>query len=65
MMLRLIAIIENPDQRENLRHCINILGEIPCIHKDSVCVTLPRDDARAEKFVELFENYTRHKIQYV
>lgn len=64
MILRLIAIIENPDQRENLRQCINILGEAPCIHRDSVCVTLPSDDARAEKFIELFENYTRHKIQY-
>lgn len=64
-MIRLVAVVENPEQRENLRKCLNILGEVPCIHKDLVCMSCNEQDVKAEKFIELFEQYARHEIHYV
>lgn len=63
-MIRCGAFIENPEQRENLRKCLNILGVEPCIYKDAVCMSFPETDVRADKFIELFEQYTRHEIHY-
>lgn len=63
-MIRCGAIVENPEQRENLLHCLSILGVQPCIYKDSVCLYVPENDDRAEKIIELFEQYTRHEIHY-
>lgn len=63
-MIKLVAVVENPEQRENLRKCINILGVAPCIYKDVVCMHCPEQDVRADKFIELFEHYPRHEIHY-
>lgn len=63
-MIRLVAVVENPDQRENLRQCLNILGVAPCIYKDVVCMHCEDDGEKTEKFIELFEQYTRHEIHY-
>lgn len=62
MTITCMAIVENPQQRDNLCECIEILGGVPCINKEAVSVTLSRDDAKAEKFIELFEHYARHKV---
>ena len=42
-MIRCGAIVENPEQRENLLHCLSILGVQPCIYKDSVCLYVPEN----------------------
>lgn len=65
MMVRCSAVIEHPKQRENLRQCLNILGIVPCIYKDVVSVSFDSEDAGADKFIELFEHYSRHEIHYV
>lgn len=57
------AVVENPTQRENLCECINILKGVPCVTGDTVCVEYDGDKAKAEKFIELFEHYTRHEIR--
>lgn len=54
-MIRLVAVVENPEQRENLRQCLNILGVAPCIYKDVVCMHCEDDGEKTEKFIELFE----------
>lgn len=64
MTITCTAIVENPQQRNNLCECIEILGGVPSINKEAVSVTLSRDDAKAEKFIELFEHYVRHEIHY-
>lgn len=63
-MIRLVAVVENPDQRENLRQCLNILGVVPCIYKDVVCMDCDEQDSRTEKFLELFEQFKRHEVHY-
>lgn len=63
-MIKLVAIVENPQQRENLRQCINILGVAPCIHKDVVCMHCSEQDVQMDKFIELFEQYPRHEIRH-
>ncbi len=64
MMIKCTAILDNPLQRDNLCKCIEILGGVPNINKEAVSVTLSRDDARADKFIELFEQYVRHEVHY-
>ena len=63
-MIRLVAVVENPIQRENLRQCLNILGLQPCIYRDVICMYCPDEGEKTEKFIELFEQYARHEIHY-
>ncbi len=55
------AVVDNPQQRENLCDCVNILGGVPIISGNTVCVEY--EGAKAEKFIELFEHYIRHEIR--
>lgn len=55
------AVVDNPQQRENLCQCVNILGGVPICSGDTVCVEY--EGIKAEKFIELFEHYTRHEIK--
>lgn len=64
MKIKCTAIVENPQQRDNLCQCIGILGGVPDVNKEAVSVTLLRDDAKADKFIELFEHYARHEVHY-
>lgn len=64
-MVKCIAIVEHPKQRDNLCECIRILGGTPCVNKDSVSVSLSSDNPQTEKFIDLFEHYVRYEIQYV
>ena len=57
------AVVENPLQRENLCQCINIVGGVPAISRETVCVDYTGNDQEAEKFVEIFEQYCRHEIK--
>lgn len=55
------AVVDNPQQRENLCQCVNILGGVPRVTGDTVCVEY--EGINTEKFVQLFEHYTRHEIK--
>lgn len=55
------AVVENPQQRDNLKECVQILGGVPNEAGDTVCVEYEGDNA--EKFIELFEHYVRHEIK--
>lgn len=57
------AVVENPQQRDNLKQCIGILGGVPNEAGDTVCVEYEGEYAKAEKFIELFEHYVRHEIR--
>lgn len=57
------AVVENPQQRENLYQCIEILGGVPTVGNNTVCVEYEGENAKAEKFIELFEHYVRHEIR--
>lgn len=50
---------------ENLCECVNILGGVPCVSGDTVCVEYEGETPKAEKFIELFEQYTCHGISIV
>ena len=64
MIIKCTAFLEHAKQRDNLCKCIKILGEVPVVNKEAVSVTLPRGDANADKFIELFEQYSWHDIHY-
>lgn len=55
------AIVENPQQRDNLCQCIGILGGVPIVGNDAVNVEY--EGVNAEKLIELFEHYVRHEIK--
>lgn len=55
------AVIDNPVQRDNLCQCIEILGGKPTESGDTISVEY--EGPNTEKFIELFENYTRHEIR--
>lgn len=55
------AVVDNPLQKENLCQCIEILGGVPTVCNDTVCVEY--EGYNTEKFIELFEHYTRHEIR--
>lgn len=55
------AIVENPQQRKNLCQCVGILGGVPNVAGDTVCVEY--EGINTEKFIELFEHYVRHEIK--
>jgi hypothetical protein len=63
-MIRCGAIVENYEQRENLLQCLEILGVQPCVYKYSICMFVSENDERADKLIELFEQYPRHEIHY-
>lgn len=56
------AVVENPQQRDNLKQCVEILGGVPNIAGDTVCVEYDGEPSKAEKFIELYEHYVRHEI---
>ena len=55
------AVVDNPQQKENLCQCVEILGGVPKCSGDTVCVEY--EGYNAEKFIELFEHYVRHEIK--
>jgi len=59
-MVRCIAYVDVA-QRDNLVQCINIIGGKPIVHKDQVSVEYSGE--KEALMIELFEQYTRHKIQ--
>lgn len=65
MKLKCVAVVDNALQRENLCQCVNILEAVPVIHKDTVRVEVDYPSPKAEKLIELFEQYTRHEITTV
>lgn len=56
------AVLDNNKQIQNLCECIEILGGMPCVSGNTVCVEYHGIKAKAEKFIELFEQYARHGI---
>lgn len=64
-MVKCVAVVENPEQRENLRKCLNIVGVAPCIYKEVVCVSFNETDVQADKIIEIFEQYPRSEIRYI
>ena len=60
------AIVEEPLQRKNLVHCIEILGEKPTEHGNSVSLEYKGDDLNQVKRITLlFEQYTFHNIERI
>ena len=57
------AVLDNLLQRENLCQCIEIVGGVPIVARNTVCVEYSGDDQVAEKLIELFEQYCRHEIK--
>ena len=55
------AVVDNPQQKENLCRCVEILGGVPKCSGDTVYVEY--EGHNAEKFIELFEHYVRHEIK--
>lgn len=65
MVVSCNAIVDNDQQIANLCQCIQILGGVPHVRKNIVCVDYEGDKAKAEKFIELFEHYSRHGITVI
>ena len=59
------AILDNDLQIKNLCECIKILGGKPSVSGNMVCVDFCGSKAKADKFIELFEQYTRHGISVI
>ena len=55
------AVVDNPQQRENLCDCVKILGGVPQLSGDTVCVEYEGENV--DKFIQLFEHYVRHEIR--
>lgn len=55
------AVVDNPQQRENLCDCVKILGGVPQLSGDTVCVEY--EGKNVDKFIQLFEHYVRHEIR--
>jgi hypothetical protein len=56
------AVVENPQQRENLCQCVEILGGVPKCSGNTVCVEYD-EGINTGKFIELFEHYITHEIR--
>ena len=56
------AVLDNDQQQDNLIQCIKILGGEPQVSRNTVCVEFVGAKDKAEKFIELFEHYSRHSI---
>lgn len=50
---------------ENLCQCVEILGGIPQVSGDTVCIEYEGEKPKAEKFIELFEHYVYHGISII
>lgn len=61
-MIKCKAIVENPEQRENLCECCVILGVKPTVMRDTVSVSFKEKYKKAEELICLFEQYVRHEI---
>ena len=59
------AALDNEQQIMNLCQCIEILGGIPRVNRGEVCVDYEGPKDKAEKFIELFEHYSRHGISTI
>lgn len=57
------AVVEDSRQRENLCQCVNILGGVPCISGNTVCIEFEGRETTADKFIELFAQYPTHEIR--
>ena len=65
MMLSCNAVVDNDQQIANLCQCIEILGGMPRVRRNTVCVDYNGPKDKAEKFIELFEQYSRHGISII
>lgn len=58
--VRCEAIIDEPRLRENLCQCVGILGYTPQVARNRIVVEC--EGEKANKMVELFEQFHRHSI---
>lgn len=65
MKIYCTAALDNEMQIMNLCQCIEILGGVPVVNKGNVSVDYEGSNATAEKFIELFEHYSRHGISII
>lgn len=56
------AMLDNEAQKANLCECVKILGGMPDVSGNTVCVEYDGGNTTAEKFVELFSQYPFHGI---
>ena len=56
------ATVEDERQRANLCECVKILGGNPAVTDLNVFVEYEGSNATAEKFIELFSQYSEHAI---
>lgn len=62
MILYAVATVDNPQQRDNLCECIEILGGVANTSFSDVVLEYEGSKEECEKFIELFEQYPRHGI---
>ncbi len=64
MKIKCSAVVENPTQRENLLTCLNIIGVVPHVDRDTVYAEYEgnKTDRKTTQLFDLFENYVRHEI---
>ena len=65
MILTCNATVDNDQQIANLCQCVQILGGMPRVIRNMVCVDYNGPKEKAEKFIELFEQYSRHGISII
>lgn len=59
------ALVEDERQRANLCECVEILGGKPIVTDDTVSVEIDAPQETADKFAELFVQYSVHGISTI
>lgn len=59
------AVLDNDMQKDNLAQCVRILGGVPTVNRSTVCVEYDGSPSKAEKFIKLFEQFSRHEIKTI